>query len=148
MTKRLFLVLSLLITHLPIHAHPVGEDVEAHTHAFTGPTETKGIAGIETRGVIDLGNEFSAMTGKQMRARVFTIEPGGVVAVHTHEQRPGYAFILEGTIIEHRNDSEGPIIHGPNSIAIEKNGVSHWWENTSDQPVKALVVDIFTPESN
>jgi hypothetical protein len=29
---------------------------------------------------------------------------------------------------------------------MEKTGVTHWWENPYDEPVKALVVDIFTPE--
>jgi len=29
---------------------------------------------------------------------------------------------------------------------MEKAGVTHWWENTFDGPVKALIVDIFKPE--
>ncbi len=125
-----------------IQAHPVAE-AEAE---FTGPSETKGIESINSRGVIDLGTEFNGMEGKQMRAREFTIEPGGVVGVHTHNNRPGYAYILEGTIIEHRNDADGPIVHEAGGLAIEKNGVAHWWENTSDKKVKALVVDIYTLE--
>jgi quercetin dioxygenase-like cupin family protein len=111
-----------------------------------GPKETKGIASIDPMGIIDLGEEFPAMSGRQMRARIFTIEPGGVVGIHTHEQRPGYAFIISGKIMEHRNDHLEPLVRNAGDIAIEKAGVTHWWENTFAEPVKALVVDIFTPE--
>jgi len=111
-----------------------------------GPKETKGIASIDPMGIIDLGEEFPAMSGRQLRARIFTIEPGGVVGIHTHEQRPGYAFIISGKIVEHRNDHPEPLIRNAGDIAIEKAGVTHWWENTFDVPVKALVVDIFKPE--
>jgi quercetin dioxygenase-like cupin family protein len=111
-----------------------------------GPKETKGIASIDPMGIIDLGEEFPAMSGRQLRARIFTIEPGGVVGIHTHEQRPGYAFIISGKIVEHRNDHPEPLIRNAGDIAIEKAGVTHWWKNTFDEPVKALVVDIFTPE--
>ncbi len=113
---------------------------------LTGPTETKGVASIEPRGIIELGGEFPAMESRQLRARVFTIEPGGVIGLHTHSQRPGYAYIISGKIIEYRNDTAEPVTHSAGSIAMEKTGISHWWENAFDEPVKALVVDIFTPE--
>ena len=113
---------------------------------LTGPKETKGIASIDTMGIIDLGAEFPAMSGRQLRARIFTIEPGGVIGIHTHVERPGYAYIISGKIMEHRNDTPDPIEHSAGSIAMEKAGVTHWWENTFDEPVKALVVDIFKPE--
>ena len=112
---------------------------------LTGPTETKGIASIDPMGVVELGNEFPGMESRQLRARIFTIEPGGVVAIHTHNQRPGYAYIISGRIIEHRNDTADPITRTPGQIAMEKSGITHWWENTFDDPVKVLVVDIFTP---
>ena len=124
-----------------------GDTGEAMLRELTGPTETKGIASIDPVGIIDLGAEFDGMSGRQLRARVFTIEPGGIVGLHTHQQRPGYAYILSGDITEHRNDMPGPVNHTAGSVAIEKTGISHWWENTSDAPVKALVVDIFTPET-
>ena len=113
---------------------------------LTGPKETKGIASIDPMGIIDLGGEFPAMEGRQLRARIFTIEPGGQVGIHTHEQRPGYAFIISGSIVEHRNDHPEPLTRKAGDIAMEKAGVTHWWENTFSEPVKALVVDIFTPE--
>jgi quercetin dioxygenase-like cupin family protein len=149
------------------NAHPVGEqdhpdtedvillsEIRLNTKEETGsnrelagPSESKGIASIEPRGIIELGGEFAAMEGRQLRARIFTVDPGGVVGIHTHTQRPGFAYIISGKIIEHRNDTAEPITHTAGSVAMEKSGVTHWWENSFDEPVKALVVDIFTPEN-
>ena len=124
---------------------PVPEDTVT-LGGLIGPKESKGIASIDPLGIIDLGGEFPAMEGRQLRARIFTIEPGGVVGIHTHEQRPGYAFIVSGRIVEHRNDQTDPLTRHAGDISIEKAGVTHWWENSFSEPVRALVVDIFTPE--
>ncbi len=125
---------------------PAPESTTVTMDGLTGPKESKGIASIEPKGIIELSEDFPQMAGRQLRARVFTVEPGGVVGIHTHIERPGYAYIISGKIMEHRNDSPDAIEHAAGSIAIEKAGVTHWWENTSDEPVKALVVDIFKPE--
>jgi quercetin dioxygenase-like cupin family protein len=134
-----------LQTELAAQGNPTHPEAEQHTATIgglTGPTVTRGVSSIETLGVIDLGEEFPAMQGRQMRARVFTIEPGGVIALHAHEQRPGYALILSGSIVEHRNDRNGPVVRNKGDIAIEKSGVAHWWENVSGEVVRALVVDV------
>lgn len=125
---------------------PAPESSTITLEGLSGPKDSKGIASIEPKGIIDLGGEFPAMAGRQLRARIFTIEPSGVVGIHTHIERPGYAYIINGRIMEHRNDSPGPIEHSAGSIAMENAGVTHWWENTFDEPVQALVVDIFKPE--
>ena len=74
------------------------------------------------------------------------IAPGGVIAVHRHEGRPGLAYILEGEIIEHRNDAEGTVLRRAGDVSFEKSGVVHWWENVSDARVRALIVDIVDAE--
>jgi quercetin dioxygenase-like cupin family protein len=125
---------------------PANDTDMATLGGLTGPKDSKGIASIDPMGIVDLGAEFPSMSGRQLRARIFTIEPGGIVGIHTHEQRPGYAFIFSGSIVEHRNDNSEPLVRNAGDIAMEKNGVTHWWENNFDEPVKALVVDIFKPE--
>jgi quercetin dioxygenase-like cupin family protein len=121
---------------------PSADSPTATIGGLSGPTRTLGVTSVETLGVIELGEEFPAMQGRQMRARVFTIEPGAIIAIHAHEQRPGYALILSGSIVEHRNDQAGPLVRNTGDIAIEKGGVAHWWENVSGCVVKALVVDV------
>lgn len=128
-------------------AGPAAADKHSVTiGGLTGPAVTRGISSIETLGIIELGDEFPAMQGRQMRARIFSIEPGGVIAIHAHEQRPGYALVLSGSIVEHRNDQAEPVVRNTGDVAIEKAGVAHWWENVSAEVVKALVVDIVGSE--
>jgi len=125
---------------------PDAEREIAKQQNISGPAENKGIGIINLLGAIELGDEFPSMEGRQLRARELTILPGGIVAVHQHDARPGLAYILEGEIIEHRNDQADPILRTPGAVAFEKTGVTHWWENQSAEPVKALVVDIIKSE--
>ena len=111
-----------------------------------GPSKTSGIDSVRALGIVDLGTEFEAMKGHQMRARVFTIKPGGVVARHEHRSRPGFAYIISGQILEHRNDQEKVLTRKPGDIAVERTGVVHYWENVFQEPVVALVVDIVQEE--
>ena len=113
---------------------------------LSGPTQNKGIRIIKPIGAVELGSEFPTTAGRQLRARELVIEPGGVVAVHQHDSRPGMAYILEGEIVEHRNDQSQPLLRKTGDAAFEKTGVSHWWENRSPHPVRALVVDIVPVE--
>ena len=111
-----------------------------------GPSKTHGIESVKALGIVDLGAEFESMQGYQMRARLFTIKPGGVVARHEHQSRPGYAYILSGKVVEHRNDEKEALVRKAGDIATERTGVAHWWENTFDEPMVALIVDIYKPE--
>ncbi|MDZ7735397.1 MAG: cupin domain-containing protein [Gammaproteobacteria bacterium] len=126
---------------------PQSEYTTAKELGLEGPGETRGVASVEKLGGLDLAEEFPAMKGRQFRARRITIEPGGVIAVHRHQQRPGFAYILEGELIEHRNDHPEPLVRRAGDVAMEKTGVAHWWENKSGTVVKALVVDIIPGQS-
>ena len=66
----------------------------------SAPTENKGVkVGAPT--FIDLTNELDSVAGRQLRLRVITLEPGGVVALHSHNGRPAVAYTLQGTLTEH-----------------------------------------------
>lgn len=125
---------------------PDAERALAAKQQLAGPTKNQGIKSITPLGTAELGGDYPALAGRQLRARELVIEPGGVVAVHQHDQRPGVAYILEGEIVEHRNDSAEPLVRKKGDVAFEKTGVSHWWENKSAAPVRALVVDIVPVE--
>ena len=56
---------------------------------LTGPTKTEGIESVKALGIVDLGAEFPSLQGHQMRARIFTIKPGGTVA----RQAEGHARV-------------------------------------------------------
>ena len=122
---------------VPQHEYQKAQQLQAQ-----GPTQNKGIKTVTPLGELALEKEFPTMNDRHLRARELTIEPGGIVAVHQHDQRPGLAYILEGEIYEHRSDSNEPILRQKGAVSFEYSGVIHWWENKSDKEVKALVVDI------
>lgn len=111
---------------------------------FTGPTQGKGLSN-ETIGEIDLGPEIPGMDGRFMRLRYWEIQPGGIVPVHSHANRPSMIYVLEGEIIEHRSDDDEPHVYKAGEVSVEAEGVKHWWENKSDSVVKLLGYDIHQP---
>lgn len=121
---------------------PPAERESAAARAFSGPAQNRGVESVTPVGSVALGNEFEGIQGRVLRAREIVVAPGGVVAVHEHHKRPGLAYILEGEIVEHRNDQAEPLLRRAGDAAFERTGVVHWWENRSDKQVRALVVDI------
>jgi len=135
----------LLLAALPLAAQDVVSQIEraaAQDLGFPGPTESKGIAEIKPVGSIPLGIDFPALDGRILRARTITLEPGGVIAVHKHEGRPGIAYILEGEVTEHRSDSKEPIVRRKGDVTLESPGLVHWMENKGEAPARLVAVDI------
>jgi len=125
---------------------PEHERKAAAKMKMPGPAKNKGVRSVTPKGTVALGHDFPALKGRVLRAREIVVEPGGVVAVHEHQQRPGVAYILEGHIYEHRAGETKPLLRGPGAVAFEQSGVVHWWENRSKKIVRALVVDIVPEE--
>ena len=117
-----------------------GEHDTDAAQAFDGPRETAGVQ-VAAVGAVAL-TEVAELSDRQVRVREITIQPGGRVAVHEHKDRPGLAYILSGEAVEHRAGVDGERVFGPGRVAFEQDGVVHWWENRTDEPVRALVVDI------
>ena len=125
---------------------PQQERDNAQQLEVEGPTETSGIESLTVLGAIDLSSEFEGLEGYTLRARELVIAPGGQVAVHQHDARPGVAYIIEGEMVEHRNDRDEPILRSAGAVSFEKTGVVHWWKNESSNNARALVVDIVPKE--
>jgi quercetin dioxygenase-like cupin family protein len=104
------------------------------------PTETKGVT-VTLLAAVDLGPEIPGMQGRQLRLRIVTFEPGGVLGVHSHKDRPGTAYVLKGMVTEHRGDVVKTYIAG-DSWAEDRN-VTHWLENKDIIPAVLIATDIF-----
>ncbi len=127
---------------------PAHEAARARAMGMEGPTETSGIESSVVLGSIPLNNDFPALEGRVLRARVVTLSPGGTVAIHQHDARPGIAYVLEGEVTEHRNDTEGALVRRAGDAAFEQSGIVHWWQNDSTKPVRVIVVDIVPADSS
>ena len=71
---------------------PAAERAGIDLAATGGPAETRGVSSTSVLGGLDLERDFPAMKGYRMRARVVTLDAGGVIAVHQHDARPAVAY--------------------------------------------------------
>ncbi len=106
--------------------------------------ETTGVA-VTLLGALDLGPEIEGMSGRELRMRLVTIEPGGVFGpMHDHKDRPGIVYILQGTITDHRNGVATE--YGPGVGWPEEMRTLHWLENRGTTPAVEISVDIVRQE--
>lgn len=138
--------LALATSALAHEIIPEHEKEAAQRLKADGPRETVGVESVTSLGSVSLAGELPGADGKVLRAREFVLAPGATIAVHEHQQRPGLAYILEGEVVEHRNDHPGPIVRGVGAVAFERSGGVHYWKNESGRPARALVVDIVDAE--
>lgn len=90
---------------------------------------------------VDLGPEIEGMTGRRLRMRMVTIEPGGVFGpLHDHVDRPGTVYILQGVITDHRDGVATD--YGPGVGWPEDRNTRHWLENRGAVPAVEISVDI------
>lgn len=92
---------------------------------------------------IDLANESIAAKGRVMRARKMVLQPGAIVGWHSHDDRPALIYVLEGEIVEYRNNCVDPIVHKAGEVAREARGTAHWWKNLTDKIVVLVISDIW-----
>lgn len=103
--------------------------------------ETKGVT-VTQLAAVDLGPQIEGMAGRELRMRIFTIEPGGVLGpLHDHRDRPGLVYILEGTITDHRDGVAQE--YGPGLGWPEDKDTTHWLENRGTTPAIEISFDIF-----
>ena len=103
--------------------------------------ETKGVT-VKQLTSVDLGPEIEGMEGRQLRMRIVTIEPGGVIGpIHNHIDRPGIVYILQGTITDHRNGVATE--YGPGVGWPEDKSTTHWLENRGTTQAVEISIDIF-----
>lgn len=107
------------------------------------PTETKGVT-ITPLHAIDLGPEIEGTQGRQFRMRLVTFAPGGVFGLHSHKDpaRPGFFYVLVGTLISHMSGVAKEYRPG-DSWSENKETTHHWVENKGTIPAVGIAVDIF-----
>jgi quercetin dioxygenase-like cupin family protein len=91
---------------------------------------------------IDLARENVKLEQRRLRMRHMTIAPGGIVPLHSHEDRPALIMVVSGEIYENSSKCSVPILHKAGDIARESLGTRHWWKNSSSLPVELTIADI------
>jgi quercetin dioxygenase-like cupin family protein len=94
-------------------------------------------------GAIDLAGEIDGMSGRQLRMRLVTMEPGGFFAIHNHKDRPTLEYVLAGTVIEYRDGVAKEYKAG--EVVLADKNTTHWWQNKGTETAVFLPVDIVKP---
>ena len=95
----------------------------------------------------DLSKEPLAEKGRLFRLRQLDVKTGGIVPWHSHGNRPAMIYIVSGEIVEYASNCAVPIVHKAGDVAPEKNGTSHWWQNTGNSTAVLISVDLYPVEN-
>ena len=118
---------------------PAGKSV---ANALPGaPSAPVGVTDTELAS-IDLSKENVKLDQRRLRLRHMTIAPGGIVPLHSHEDRPALIMVNSGEIYENSSKCSVPILHKAGDVARESLGTRHWWKNSGSAPVDLTIGDI------
>lgn len=107
------------------------------------PTKSEGLA-LTKLGVVS-SESMSKQTGLEgyvLQLRMVTMEPGGQIARHKHDTRPGLVYTLEGSWTEGRPDGERDYPANGEKAILEDWETDHWFYNRTDKPVKFIICDL------
>jgi len=105
------------------------------------PTMPKGVTDTVI-GSIDLAGEIG-VDGRLLRTRRLVVQPGGIVPLHSHKDRPALIYTVSGAITEYSSTCSVPIEHKAGDISREADGLSHYWINNGKVPAVLLSSDVF-----
>ena len=93
---------------------------------------------------IDLTSELDSAKGRPLRMRKVTLQPGGVLGLHNHVDRPAVTYLLQGQVTYHQ-DGKPDMVANPGDGFAEGRNTTHWAENTGKVPAVWIAVDIPKP---
>lgn len=107
------------------------------------PTEHKGLT-VEAPGAIgtDSMKATLGLEGHKLQLRLITIDPGGHIAKHSHETRPGLVKVIDGEWVEGRPTGETSFTASTAKAITEDEKTTHWFFNRGEKPATAVVCDI------
>jgi len=105
------------------------------------PTAPVGVTEQELSAV-DLSKENVHLDDRRLRFRAMQIQPGGVVPLHSHADRPALIMVNTGAIYENSSKCLVPIQHKAGDISREFLGTQHWWKNEGKTVVTLTIADI------
>jgi quercetin dioxygenase-like cupin family protein len=97
----------------------------ANAVAQAPPTQSSGQQAADLCS-IDLAGEITSIQGRRLRMRIVTLEPGGRVAVHGHQDRPTLMHVTNGTLLSHWAGKEDRTL-GPGDCVAEGKDITHHW---------------------
>jgi quercetin dioxygenase-like cupin family protein len=138
---RLITIAAALMTAGLVHAGQCPADKVAANDLAGAATAPVGVVDTELSS-IDLSKENVKLDHRRLRLRHMTIAAGGIVPLHSHEDRPALIMVNSGEIYEYSSKCAVPILHKAGETAREFLGTRHWWKNTGTQTVDLTIGDV------
>ena len=76
-----------------------------------------------------------------MRLRKIPLQPGGVLGIHSHKDRPAASYFLQGEVTYHQAGKPDVVVH-PGEGFAEGKATTHWAENRGAAPAVWIACDI------
>lgn len=96
---------------------------------------------------IDLTGRYG-VANRNLRMRRLVVNPGGVVPLHSHADRPANIYIVEGQITEYSSACAVGVTHREGDVVAEQGELSHYWRNNSRRRAVLISADIPPPAGN
>jgi quercetin dioxygenase-like cupin family protein len=104
------------------------------------PTANRGVSAVLLQS-LDLTDEIDSVVGRPLRLRKITLEPGGIIGLHSHKDRPTVSYFLEGEVTYHQEGKPATVV-GPGQGFAEGKATTHWAENRGAVRAVWIAVDI------
>jgi quercetin dioxygenase-like cupin family protein len=93
---------------------------------------------------LDLTGELDSTSGRPLRMRKLTVQPGGALALHNHVDRPAVTYLLQGEMTYYA-EGRAPVTVRAGEGFAEGRATTHWGRNTGKVPAVWIAVDIPKP---
>ena len=94
---------------------------------------------------LSLESEFPTTAGRTFRMRKITLQPGGMLALHDHVDRPALTYVLQGQVTYRQQGRPDIVLNAGDGASEGRAGAPHWAENTGKEPAVWIGVDIPKP---
>ena len=103
------------------------------------PDKSRGVSRSELA-TIDLSSELDGFAGRVLRQHRTTIEPGGIIAIHDHVERPEIILVFSGRLTDHQGEATKEYLAGQ-SYAVGRK-TRHWLENRGTEPAVFIATSV------
>jgi quercetin dioxygenase-like cupin family protein len=114
-----------------------------HAAIQEAPTENKRLEGVDPRSA-DLGSEMDSVRGHKLKLRLLTLEPGGIVELHSHKDHPTLLHVIKGTLTSRAQGRPEVVLRAGVGLAGGEDG-NFWVQNTGGEPAEFIWLPIYEP---
>lgn len=105
------------------------------------PTDNKSLKAAELRSA-DLSSKIDSIQGHQLRLRSLTLEPGGIVELHSHKDHPTILHVIKGTLTSHPQGKPEVVLRAGVGFAESKD-TNYWVQNTGSEPAEFIWLPVY-----